>query len=132
MIDLTIPIKPVAKGRPRMTRAGHTYTPKKTLDAEKAIALYAKAQIKRPLEGAVSVKMVFNFLAPVSWSKKKREQAIGGLIMHTSKPDCTNLIKLVEDALNGIAYADDSAIWKVEAIKRYWYEDSIHVQIMEV
>jgi Holliday junction resolvase RusA-like endonuclease len=37
----------------------------------------------------------------------------------TSRPDLSNLVKLVEDALNGNAYRDDSRIVRTVAAKRY-------------
>lgn len=37
----------------------------------------------------------------------------------TGRPDASNLVKLVEDALNGNAYKDDSRIVEIEAKKIY-------------
>ena len=37
----------------------------------------------------------------------------------TGRPDTSNLVKLVEDALNGNAYKDDSRIVRIHALKRY-------------
>lgn len=42
MIEFVISMRPVAKGRPRVTRRGFAYTPKKTADAEKIVALYGR------------------------------------------------------------------------------------------
>ena len=40
-----------------------------------------------------------------------------GLIKPTKKPDCGNIIKIICDALNGIAYRDDPRtdvrMWKI-------------------
>ena len=40
-------------------------------------------------------------------------------VYHRIKPDISNLIKFVEDALNGICYDDDSQIVKIESTKKY-------------
>jgi Holliday junction resolvase RusA-like endonuclease len=37
----------------------------------------------------------------------------------TGRPDLSNLVKLIEDALNGNAYKDDSRIVRTVAAKRY-------------
>jgi hypothetical protein len=37
--------EPIPKGRPRTTRTGHTYTPKRTADAESALANQFKAEV---------------------------------------------------------------------------------------
>lgn len=38
---------------------------------------------------------------------------------HTKKPDASNLLKLFEDAIEGIAYRNDSQIVMTMATKRY-------------
>ena len=55
------------------------------------------------------VKMACKFVMPIpqSWSKKKQEAALAGEIVPTSKPDYDNVLKLVSDALNKLAYEDD-------------------------
>lgn len=42
-----------------------------------------------------------------------------GYIRPTKKPDCDNIAKIICDALNGIAYYDDSQIVKIEVDKVY-------------
>ncbi len=37
----------------------------------------------------------------------------------TVKPDCDNTIKAILDALNGVAYKDDSAVTDLVFYKRY-------------
>lgn len=137
MIEIIIPMKPVAKGRPRVTRRGITYTPKKTADAERVIAVSARFAMKaidqhEPLEGPLVMKVEFILKPPGGWSKKKKEQALRGIILPTGRPDTKNYYALVEDALNGICYHDDSQIVRLEATKRYGETDSIHIQILNV
>ena len=45
------------------------------------------------------------------------------------KPDLSNLIKSVEDGLNGVAWKDDALICAISASKRYGNEDLIVVKI---
>ncbi|MDY4677609.1 MAG: RusA family crossover junction endodeoxyribonuclease [Bifidobacterium tsurumiense] len=99
MFELTIMGEPVPKGRPRVFK-GHGVTPQRTRDAEKRIrqAFQAKYPNATPFNGQVSVTARF-------------------MLSHQGKPDLDNLFKLVTDALNGLAYADDSQIIHTVAFK---------------
>ena len=117
---ITIEGAPQAKGRPRFARRGKfvsTYTPKKTMDAETTIKLVAKSIIRKPLEGAVSFFIALHMPIPSSYSKKRSE----GLknTPHMKRPDIDNLIKLVMDSLNGVAWDDDNQVVKIGAVKIY-------------
>ncbi|KFI51723.1 crossover junction endodeoxyribonuclease RusA [Bifidobacterium biavatii DSM 23969] len=96
---LTLPGDPVAKGRPRVY-GGHAITPRKTVRAEERI--FAEFRRKypnmKPFAGPVSVYAEF-------W------------MSHRGKPDVDNLLKTVLDALNAVAYMDDSQIIHTTAKK---------------
>lgn len=133
MIKLTIPGPPCAKQRPRMTKQGHTYTPKETVNAETLIKkLYILGNYGKQLEGALSMTVKAYFQIPKSKSKKIKHDMRMGDIRHTSRPDADNLLKLVGDALNGLAYHDDSQI--VSATVEKWYSDTprVEVEIQEI
>ena len=117
---ITIPGTPVAKGRPRLGRYG-TYTPKKTQEYEEYIKACWIAKFGRicPTDKPLAVKVIFYMPIPKSANKKQKTEMAEGRIQHTKKPDTDNLIKSVLDALNGIAYKDDSMIYKLTAIKKY-------------
>lgn len=89
-----------------------------------------------PLTGAVKIEVVAFFAIPPSWPKYKREAALNGTLRHTQKPDCSNILKLVEDGVNppdppkewtgpwpphnsGYAYADDAQSCDSRAVKRW-------------
>lgn len=111
----TIPGIPVAKGRPRLTTRGgfaHAYTPEKTRVAETIIRMVARKYFPTPLTGPLTLSVEFYLPFP------KREKNLDGRA-HTKRPDITNLLKTVEDAMNGIAYADDSQLAYVYASKFY-------------
>src|SRR3990167_11124483 len=125
-------MRPVPKARARVTSRGFAYTPKRTADAEKVVAGYAKMYIKAPLEGPVAMILEFVYEIPKSYSKKDRELAAKGLLCMTKRPDLDNLQKTILDSLNGIGYKDDSQIVRLEATKRYSEKNYIHVQILSV
>lgn len=126
--------KPIPKARPRMTRAGHAYTPKRTKAREFDVALawfnkYGNTLTDKPLR--ISIK--YTFAVPVSWKKWKQEEAMNGTMLHTSRPDLDNLNKAVLDGLNGVAYRDDSQIVMYGTIiKTYGKEDNTRIEIIEL
>lgn len=132
MKQLTIDGVPVAKGRPRLGRYG-TYTPKKTQEYEEYVKMcwVAKYGAIQPAEQPLEVNIVFYMPIPKGYSKKQKAEILSGRLKHTKKPDIDNLIKSVLDALNGLAYADDSQIIKVTAVKRYAETGSTELTIKE-
>lgn len=128
-LSFTIPGEPVGKARPRMTRSGHTYTPEKTVSYENLVKLCFKAKYpnEKPADGTVQMVITAHYAMPKSVSNKKRQLMTDGKIRPTKKPDADNIIKAVADALNGIAYRDDSQIVNVSISK--WYSDSPRVEV---
>lgn len=96
------------KGRHRTQIRGgrvHTFTPDETTAQEKQIACRWRAQHGREFAsyaGAFRLDIIVHQALPQSAPKKR----IGEF--WTSKPDTDNIAKLVADALNGVAYVDDS------------------------
>lgn len=118
---------PTAKGRPRATRTGRMYTPKKTRDAEAEIRMAIGESLSdrdAPLfvHGPLFVEMEFIFRRPVS---QKRNA-------HVIRPDLDNLIKLVGDAGNGVLWRDDSIIECVRAKKAYGERGSIRLRVFDM
>ena len=114
---ITIPIEPVAKGRPRFGKHG-AYTPAKTRKAEETIRAFIS-----PFEsfGSVPICVEIMMLLPIpkSWPKKKQAAALAGEIEHTGRLDVDNLGKLLMDAANGILWDDDGQIIKLTLTKMY-------------
>jgi len=129
-------LDPVAKGRARVTKRGHAYTPKKTKLFEEAVRLSAIAQMRRGghgiESGPISVHVALVFTPPKSWPKWKRAAAIAGDVKHTGKPDADNLAKGVCDALNGIAWVDDSQIVSLTVSKGYAAESGVFIGVDKV
>lgn len=121
MADYTIEIPGELRGkaRPRVTRNG-TFTPKATLSAENWVRACAlDAGVIAPLAGPLELSLTVERAVPASWSKKKRAQALVGEIGATGKPDLDNIVKLIGDALNGIAWGDDSQIVRLSVFRCY-------------
>ena len=104
------------KARPRFSR-GHAYTPKATSDAQETIAAaYVKACGGDALKASEGVPVAVAVLTTrnVRTGFRRRE---GDAHADLQKPDADNIAKLVLDALNGLAYADDSQVVALLVIK---------------
>lgn len=123
MKELFIKTVPIPKGRPRFY-GGHAVTPEKTRKYEKLIR---EEWTHGMMNGPLHVTTVFTFKVPKSYSKKKHEELIGR--PKTTKPDLDNLVKAVLDALNGVAFEDDSRICSISAVKIYGTEPCVFVKM---
>ena len=72
------------------------------------------------------------FAIPKSVSKKKHKLMIEEKIRPTKKPDCDNVLKIICDALNTIAYDDDKQIVEMEISKFYSENPRVEVEIEEI
>jgi len=112
---------PIAQQRHRTThKYGRTwsYEPAKTKNWKKEIKrqmlIYKAMELKGEeifFETPIRLQLKFFFNKPKSLPKRTE--------YHSKKPDITNLVKAVEDALEGILYKNDSQIVKLVASKEY-------------
>ena len=130
-IEFTVPGEPQGKARPRVTRYG-TYTPKKTVDYEKAIKNAFLSAGGRRTESPVKVSITAYYKIPKSASKAKTASMECGDILPTKKPDLDNIAKCVCDALNGVAYNDDAQVCWLKLSKKYSDDPKIEVTVREV
>lgn len=129
MVRFEVKGKVIPKGRPRFTKRGHTYTPAKTRAYEKLVKQTALMNIKEPFKEAVTVAIQIFKTPPKSWSKKKKAQALSGVLLPVVKPDIDNYAKGILDALNGVVYEDDNQIIKLIVEKQYGDEDKAIIEI---
>lgn len=137
MIYFKVNEEPVAKARPRFTRTGHAYTPKKTNDYEESIRFAFMSQTCErmpiyPKGVPLKVQALFAKSVPKSYTKKKREACLNGDLLPTGKADLDNYLKAVLDALNGLAFEDDSQIVMTTAEKIYAEVPYVAVQIRAI
>lgn len=79
----------------------------------------------------VSIRIVVKFLPPKSTSKIKHAEMLSGALKPLKKPDVDNIVKVVSDALNGVAYHDDTQIVSVSAKKVYAASEGLDVIVEE-
>jgi Holliday junction resolvase RusA-like endonuclease len=95
--EITVPGEPGSKARPRVTRTRGTYTPRATVVKEDEIGWTLKAAgVRRDTEHTFSLDLTFRCGT------------------HRRK-DLDNMVKLVLDACNDVAWADDDQAVAVAA-----------------
>ena len=122
------------KARPRInTYTCQVYTPTNTKDYEDLIKQYFKIKYPKyvPIENRVFVKIIAYFKIPKTTTKKDKELIQEGKLSPTKKPDIDNIVKVILDALNKMAFKDDNQITKLEVEKVYGTEEKILVKIEE-
>ena len=123
-----MPVKSKKTGRYTV----NNYQPKKTSTGKKhpavimqeAIVNAAKKVGAKPIKKPKAVTVtIYAYLKRPQRLKRKSDPKYP--IPHTGKPDIDNIAKAVLDALNGIAYEDDSQICKVDASKWYCFNTNL-------
>lgn len=125
-VSFTIEGEPVGKGRPRHGKY-KTYTPAKTKSVENNIAYLYKVNVGYYFEGYVKLKLDLYYSIAKSDSKKKKLMKLNNELRPNKKPDIDNVVKLVADALNEVAYKDDTQIIELEC--RKFYSDIPRIEI---
>jgi len=109
-VMFTVDGEPMVKARPRVTRTGHTYTPKTTVDAERRVREAFQATGCEGFSNAVGVELAF----------------FQGT---RARKDIDNMVKLVLDSLNDVAWADDVQVNVVLARRVYTLKDRARTMI---
>ena len=133
--EFTVPGEPRGKGRPRFTRTGHTYTDSETRAYEnKIVACYRKAHGANRFPDTAFISATITAYLPIPKSATKAQRA--GMeameILPSRKPDADNIVKAVLDALNGIAYKDDSRVQKIKCAKYYGADPRLDITLEEI
>lgn len=124
--------EPVGKGRPRFVKSGRTFTPKKTADYEDLVRAKYRAVANDFMfdDVALGVRITAFYGVPKSVSQRKKEKMLGTRV--TKRPDADNISKACLDALNGVAYRDDSLVAELEVLKLYADRGCVMVEIEEL
>lgn len=125
---------PKGKGRPRMTRSGHTYTPNDTVQYENLVktCFVEKYPDWVPSEEVIQASIIAYYPIPKSFSAKKLRMIKEGDLLPAKKPDLDNIAKAILDSLNNIAYKDDSQVCQLTMLKQYDDRPRVEVTLKEV
>lgn len=127
-VNFTVEGKPQGKARartfynPKLGRV-QSMTPEKTVLYENLVKQSFTQQTvedvrwfnKEPLAMCITAY----YPIPASTTKKDRQLIATGKLLPTKKPDADNVAKVICDALNGVAYGDDTQIIKLVVLKAY-------------
>lgn len=136
-MTFTVEGAPQGKRRPRFTTVnGYARAYEHDSDALYENQIKLTFQSARPsdynlFEKALSLRITALFDIPKAFSKVKAKRALRGEIRPTKKPDSDNIAKVVCDALNGIAYKDDTQIVELIVVKAYALRPAVVVTIEE-
>lgn len=126
--------EPKGKGRPRHAKRGNfvtTYTDKSTVMYENLVRTEFERQcsdLRFNDEAYLDMRIYAYYSIPKSTSKKKKELMIKGIIRPSKKPDIDNVLKVIADSLNQVAYKDDVQI--VDCMIRKFYSEKPRVVVV--
>ncbi len=144
VIRFTVYGEPQGKGRPRFVARynpatqksfGQAHTPEKTVVYENLIRTEYSIQTKNfryPDDAMLDMRILAFYGVPKSVSKKRKALMLDGIIRPIKKPDQDNVIKVVADSLNQVAYKDDTQIVDCQCRKFYSEKPRIEVTILQV
>ena len=134
-VRFTIPGEPAGKGRPRFRKEGFPYTPDSTVRYESLVKTEYWAQcgaVKFPDDAMLDMWILAYYSIPRSKSNKQKDMMRRGEIRPAKKPDADNVIKIVADSLNHVAYRDDTQIVDCQVHKFYSDNPRVEVFIKQV
>ena len=136
IVTFTVDGTPVGKQRARYARRGNhvmAYTPEKTRTYESLIKDKATKAMgsSEPLNTPVSLYLYIRVPIPASATKKRLEAISKGDEKPIKKPDASNILKSVEDGMNGVVYKDDSQIVNIHVTKVYSIQAGVDVCVKE-
>jgi Holliday junction resolvase RusA-like endonuclease len=123
------------QGRARHSKnGGRPYTPEPTRTKQGVVmSLAMDAVAGGPmLAGPLHMRLKVYVAIPGSWSKKKHAEALCCSLLPTGKPDLSNVLKLVEDSMNGVVFRDDAEIVGILVSKEYAEVPGMLVEVSEL
>jgi len=93
----------------------------------------AREHFEKPLEGAIELRIRIHQRPPKGWPKYRMKEIEEGKLFPDLRKtgDWDNYGKAVSDALNGIAYHDDSQVWRGVPERVYSRRSGAEVTIIE-
>lgn len=127
-IEFFVPGTPTPQGRPKFVKAtGRAYDPAKSRDYKSWVrqcsveAMKGRPPIQRDIP--LCLTLIVYLQRPKTLPKR--------CVFPTKKPDCSNIQKGIEDAMESICYEADQQITSTRVRKRYGDTPGVLVKIRE-
>lgn len=136
-IGFVIPLHPVAQGRGKIApgKKPHIYDPARSRVWKHDVRLYAiDAALPAFKENVPLVLTVVSYVKrPKAHYTKKGAPSKQWKPYPTGRPDASNYLKGIEDALNNILFQDDAQLVSVISHKRYAdnFNPAVHISISD-
>lgn len=139
-ILLAIGGEPFGKERPRVVRRGkgcsRAYTPAKTVAYEKRVKMAYRDKYGRHISFGTNDELHLDIKAFYGISKSTPKYLVAmmltGIIKPNKKPDIDNIIKIVADSLNSVAYKDDKQIVACSCQKFYASVPRVEISLSKI
>ena len=137
-VKFTVPGPPKGKARARTVRTkggqAFSYTPEGTVLYENLVKVSYRQEREESFQDGEPLQMHIKafYGIPKSATKKKRQQMSTGRLLPTKKPDIDNIAKCILDALNGVAFHDDTQVVRLMMEKVYDERPRVEVEIKEI
>lgn len=131
-MHIIVPGDPVPQARARFSSNRgfvRVFDPERSGNYKNYVRAVSARYKGKPMEGPLVMRLDIYKAIPKTWSKAKRQEAINGIIKPHIKPDLSNYLKGIEDALNGIAYVDDAQLVWIIVRKQYSDEPRAEIRI---
>ena len=129
--------EPKGKARPRTVTVNgfvQTFTPKTTRDYEAQIRKEYRRQKGKKWSKEYPLKLIVDAYCriPKYYTKLNRQMAIEGSKRPIKVPDLDNIIKIVLDALNKVAYEDDCQVVEIKSKKFFSEVERLEIKLEEI
>ena len=125
-LELNYNIRPLAHQSVKLTKTGHTYTPKNVKKYKAEIIKQTKLQLPKEFKIIESERPIFIeelhyiFKYPSNWRKHQKSK----FTYRIASPDLLdNINKAFIDALEGVVFENDKNICSVRNLKKYYGEN---------
>ena len=116
----------LAKSRPNQSATDKSRSTRKGLNAsestqslDKLISRNGSGSYQLESNLPLEISILALYPVPKYVSRKTKDLMLNSRLFPTKKPDADNIIKVILDALNGVAYRDDAQICRVYIEKMY-------------
>lgn len=135
-MNFTLYIIPKGQQRPRfgyLHGKAVCFKSKSQREYEKQMLAQLKPFIPpKPLECPLTIDITAYMPIPKAWNKAKHKQALDGAILPVAKTaDASNVLKNIEDIMNGRFYVDDCQITSANIEKFYGEPPRLVIRLYE-